>query len=66
MSNNFLSIENEKVLTRQIKPKNVVKYMYKTKVNILFKYTSSRNVLFRYDTYNERAQKHRSTKVNQK
>jgi hypothetical protein len=57
MSNNFLSIENEGVLTRHIKPKNVAKYMYKTKVNILFKYTSSCNVLFRYDMYQRKSTK---------
>jgi len=57
MSNNFLSIENEVVLTRQIKPKNVAKYMYKTNVNISFKYTSSRNVLFRYDMYQRKSTK---------
>ena len=61
MSNNVLSIENEEVLTSQVKPKNVAKYVYKAKVNILFKYTSSRNVLFGYDMHQRKstkAQKH--------
>ena len=52
MPNNFLSIENEKVLTCLIKLKSVAKYMYKTKMDILLKCTLSRNVIFfRYDMY---------------